>query len=180
MAKYIVILLLIVIFLREKQRSSTVSIQSLNAIGEIYNKPTAIDTLLQMMAQEGIQFPIVALAQSILETGSYSSFIYDQNNNCFGMKHNSRGYSEGEKNGHASYKVPENSFRDYAAWQRKLVNSKNIASEEEYLRALDNLPSPPWKQGSRYAEDPQYTNKLRGIMKEIRRIRSAPSNGNHK
>jgi len=96
------------------------------------------------------------------------------------MKHNNRGYSIGEKNGHASYRTAEDSYRDYAAWQRKLLNSKKIGSEEEYLQALDNLPAPPWKPGSRYAEDLQYTNKLRGIIKELHRIRSGPSGGNNK
>jgi flagellum-specific peptidoglycan hydrolase FlgJ len=134
----------------------------------------AIDVWLDILTEEGVLFPGVALAQIMLETGVWSSKIYKENHNMFGMKASSRNFHIGSKHGHANY--PHNphsgsckiecylpSIKDYAAWQRQMIGNRKIETNEEYLHFLDNLPG-----NRRYAEDPAYTRKLRKYLNIIK------------
>lgn len=142
-----------------------------------YTKNIVVDSVLiepeiltrwsLLLSQFGIRHPKVVLAQIVLETSYLNSKICRENNNLFGMKHNRRGYSLRVQNGHACYNNKADSFRDYAAWQKRLLSKRPCKSDEDYLYLLDHLP---WFQGARYAEDPNYTNKLRQIMAEIEKL----------
>lgn len=127
----------------------------------------SITKTLDIIGSYGIRNPKVVLAQTILETGYYKSLVFKENHNPFGMKHNKRGYSLCTKNGHAFYphtphkdkctwKCYDAAFQDYAEWQKKIPEN---LTDEQYLYYLDHLPG-----NLRYAEDPEYTNKLKAIM----------------
>ena len=137
-----------------------------------YNKETEanqVTSLVDMYEDAGIRFPYVVLAQSVLETDWFQSPIYEHNRNRFGMKFNRRGYTTKKVRGHAYYPSSVASLKDYAAWQKRVLALKVCNSEEDYLDVLDDLPL---CKGCRYAEDPNYTYKLRGIMQKLRELES--------
>lgn len=57
-------------------------------------------------------------AQSAHETGNFTSQIFRQNNNLFGMKYAGQSLALGTKSGHAYYANIENSIRDYQTYYR--------------------------------------------------------------
>lgn len=126
------------------------------------NDKPGFKDLVKLYQDSGIKFPRVAAAQTLLETNYLTSNIYDQNKNCFGMRHNNRGFSIKEQNGHACYANHIDSVKDYVQWQKMCFRYKQIDSEEEYINMLDDLP---FRKGSRYAEDLSYTSKVREILK---------------
>lgn len=133
---------------------------------------SAEEKFMKILEEEGILFPRIVLAQAILETRFFSSKICLENHNLFGMKASSRRINSGSLHGHAYYEHKPHkgncniecyrlSIRDYAAWQ-KVRMKREINTEQEYLDFLNNLPG-----GMRYAEDPEYTNKLKLIIKQL-------------
>lgn len=124
------------------------------------HKPT-----IDLYRENGIKFPEIVFKQSILETGNFTSNIYINNNNCFGMKYNNRGYAYCERNGHACYESIIYSIRDYAEWQSIMMNNherlfrKKIKSEEDYYFFLERLVV--GNKVYSYAEDKDYVKKLK-------------------
>lgn len=115
------------------------------------------NNITELLSKYNIKFKEVVLVQTIHETGYYTSKVFKENHNPFGMKHNRRGYSLGTKNGHAYYKNIEDAVKDYSEWQLRYC-PKNITTQEEYLTWLD-------KWG--YAEDPAYIQKLQYHLKKL-------------
>jgi flagellum-specific peptidoglycan hydrolase FlgJ len=95
-------------------------------------------------------------AQAQLETNGFTSRIFKENNNLFGMKQAMQRSSTniGEQHGHAFYESWRQSVLDYALYQCKYLSGIN--SKDEYLQYL--------KQN--YAEDPNYFNKLTKLLKK--------------
>lgn len=146
--------------------SSVISRDSLNSETE----GPAAKKVKALIDDNGILFPKVVYSQAIHETANFTSTIFKENNNCFGMKLSQRGWAMEENRGHASYASIEESVREYAAYQRMILfmakeQSYIINSDEQYLWLLDNLP---FDKGSRYAEDPNYTKSLRLHMKKLK------------
>ena len=94
------------------------------------------------------------LAQAYLETGQFSSTIFKQNNNLFGMKEAKQRstVSIGTRNNHAYYNTWAESVVDYALFYSTYLYSIN--TEEEYFQYL-----------IQYAEDPSYIERLKEIIK---------------
>lgn len=150
-----------------QSESSIISRDSLNS--EIAEGPAA-KNVKALIDDNGILFPKVVYSQAVHETANFTSTIFKENNNCFGMKRSQRGWATEENRGHASYASIEESVRDYAAYQRMILYMAKqhgyiINSDEQYLWLLDNLP---FDKGSRYAEDPNYTKSLRSHMKKLK------------
>lgn len=124
---------------------------------------TAVLNVVQLFEQRmediGINCPEVVMAQIVLETNYLTSKIYRENNNLFGMKESRRNHDIGSQHGHALYPDAVASLRDYRDWQ-KMMGGDDIPTNEEYLYFLDHLPGK-----RRYAEDPNYTTKLKHIIK---------------
>lgn len=119
-----------------------------------------ISLFKQHMEKIGINRPNVVMAQIVLETNYLSSKIYKENHNLFGMKESVfRNHDIGSQYGHALYPNTNASLLDYRDWQRAM-GGHNIESDEEYLYFLDHLPG-----NRRYATDPNYTDKLKNIIK---------------
>jgi hypothetical protein len=112
-----------------------------------------------------VRYPEVVLAQTMLETGNYTSQIYVDCRNTLGMKvpyKRMGGYSVGHCRGHAKYRSIEDSVKDYLHWQsiylpyyEDKILKRPIINVEEYLQFLKY-------QG--YAEDAAYLNKVRGYL----------------
>lgn len=103
-----------------------------------------------------VKFKDVVYAQAQLETNGFTSRIFKENNNLFGMKQAMQRSSTniGEQYGHAYYESWRQSVLDYALYQCKYLS--NIDSREQYLQYL--------KQN--YAEDPNYFIKLTKLLKK--------------
>lgn len=112
----------------------------------------------------GIQCQDVVIAQMCLETGIFSSKIFRENHNPFGMKFNNRGYADYELHGHAHYPSIIDALYDYRDWQNQMAGNRIFKSNEEYLDFLDHLPP---NRSRRYAEDMLYTDKLRNIIHKL-------------
>lgn len=113
-------------------------------------------TALAFIEESDIQHPYIVLAQMKIESGNYQSNIAKKNNNYFGMRHPAQRLtvSLGNKNGYARYRNWAYSILDYALWQRRYAWN---LTEEEYLTKLSNT----------YAEDPNYTTKVKNIAKNL-------------
>lgn len=132
-----------------------------------------LDTLLHRYEELGVRFPIVVLAQSSIETGWWTSDIWKENRNGYGMKYNTRGWATGVNRGHAKYPSSAYSLLDYRDWQRQCLRLRpDVDTEEEYIDMLDNLPL---CKGCRYAEDVQYTRKVRDRIALIRKTMGTSS-----
>lgn len=95
--------------------------------------------------------PRLLLAQSQLETGGWTSQVYNVNRNAWGMRFPSQRptLAVGEANGHAVYGSVVDSTADYFARQRAF-DIPNTSDAAEYMAAT---------AASGYATDPFYLGK---------------------
>jgi hypothetical protein len=101
-----------------------------------------------------IRFPHIVYSQAIQETGYFSSTIFKENNNLFGMKvaRNRPTTALGTRRGHAYYRNWKESVLDYALWQSSYT--RHFTTEEEYVEFIDRI----------YAEDKKYIQWLSYIV----------------
>ena len=109
-------------------------------------EPT-IKTVYQACIDNNLLYPEIVTAQSILETGYYSSKVCKEYNNILGL-YNSR----------------TNSYYQFSHWKKCIRQYKKLVeykykpiqlSEEEYLVFLETLP---------YALDSMYTKKIKILV----------------
>lgn len=88
------------------------------SVPEWYNA-TFSEIMLKMALYDLVEHPEIAYAQSKLESGNFTSTIFKENNNLFGMKHPQRREttSIGTHRNHAKYHSWQDSVKDYALWQ---------------------------------------------------------------
>ena len=126
-----------------------------------YTVETEADTfskeaLVKELKRLNVRFPEIILAQSILETGHFSSRIFVENNNLFGMKE-ARARSTtaaGTQLGHAFYDDWKQSVMDYALFQNAYMN--RLRKEKSYLKYLEK----------NYAEAENYDVRLLQIIEK--------------
>ena len=113
-------------------------------------------TAFGVMVEFEIQHPHIVLAQMKIESGNYESRLAKNNNNYFGMRQPTSRItvSLGSRNGYARYRNWAYSVLDYALWQRQYAWN---LTEEQYLDKL----------GKTYAEDPNYTSKVKKLSKSF-------------
>lgn len=119
------------------------------------NNEFSREKLKSYILELNIKFPHIVMAQAELETGGFTSKIFKENHNLFGMKVATKRptTNKGEEHGHAYYENWRESVVDYAFYSAQYLS--NIKSESEYFDYL--------KQS--YAEDPLYIEKLNKIIK---------------
>lgn len=112
------------------------------------------ERLRSKLDELNVRFADVAVAQAKLETNTFRSNIFVENNNLFGMKEATMriNLAKGSQHGHAYYDTWEDSVLDYAMWCA--TYAKHCRSNEQFLSLLNGY----------YAEDPNYVAKLRRIM----------------
>lgn len=101
----------------------------------------------------------VIFAQAKHETGNFTSAIYEENNNLFGMQVPSirKNYVTGKNRGHATFKSLFDSVRDYFLRQQNFRIPST--SDEEYMIRTNN---------SGYAEDMSYYNKWKSVLAGVK------------
>lgn len=112
--------------------------------------------LVAYLKELNVKYPYIVLAQAKLETGNFTSLVFKQNNNLFGMKQAKQRATtcKGTFFNHAKYNSWKDSVLDYALYSSKHLNK--ISSEEQYISYL----------GEHYAQDPNYSSKLKKIIKK--------------
>jgi flagellum-specific peptidoglycan hydrolase FlgJ len=112
------------------------------------------NTLLFKMKQIGILYPEIVLAQAKIETGNFTSVIFIENNNLFGMKLPERRKTTavGENRNHAKYTSWVQSLLDYKIWQDGMIHK--TPTKRSYLSYLKR----------NYAEDKNYIKKIKQII----------------
>lgn len=117
-----------------------------------------LDEVYKYIQQSEVWYPEIVMAQFILESGSGTSNVCQNANNYFGMKPakvRERVNLEGKDyNGYASYKNWKLSVLDRRLWELQWFDGEQ-PKIEKYKKSL-----------TKYAEDPQYINKLEKIIKE--------------
>lgn len=110
--------------------------------------------LIDKLKELNVKFPYIALAQAKLETGNYTSKVFRENNNLFGMReaHQRITTAKGTENNHAYYHTWYESVLDYSFYQCKYLS--NITTEELYFDYLSQS----------YAENPSYVSILKGMI----------------
>lgn len=100
------------------------------------------------------------ISQAFHETGNFSSQVFKENKNLFGMRHPKirKNYSQGTKHNHAYYSSYFDSIRDYFIRQ-KVFSISNTSSVKTYVNETVN---------SNYAEDSGYAFKWLNIYNRIK------------
>ncbi len=112
------------------------------------------DKLIEKLKELNVKFPYIVLAQAKVETGNFTSKIFREGNNLFGMKEAKMRATtaKGTENNHACYENWTQSVYDYALYQCRYLSA--LSNDEQYFQYLEQ----------NYAEDPSYVNKLRGLI----------------
>jgi hypothetical protein len=136
-----------------------------------YKEDKVLCKLYNIYRDSGMLYPEIVLTQDYLETGGFNSRIAKENFNTRGMKHNARGFSLGEKNGHAYYANVYMGIADAVAWQKAMLLSYRkkyhndimlSRNEEDYLHFLGHLVING--KDYRYAEDTLYEKKIKQLL----------------
>lgn len=114
---------------------------------EVYNEILAV----------GIKFPDIALAQAILESGSFTSKLAKYNHNLFGMRLAKvrKTTAIGKQYGYAKYKTWKDSVKDYKLWQDRYFNKDKNMSRQKYMSILNNI----------YSQTSSYVQRIKIIIK---------------
>ncbi len=90
--------------------------------------------LVSLMKDLKIKYPEVALSQARLETGNFTSAIFKENHNLFGMKMAEiRPTSAiGTNRGHALYTNWKQSVIDYALFQSFIISKLKTVNKDSY------------------------------------------------
>ena len=110
--------------------------------------------LISYMSKIGIVYPDIVLAQAKIETGNFTSVIFKENNNLFGMKvAKSRPTTAvGKSRNHAVYQNWLASLADYKLWQDQMIH--RAPTKRKYLEYLSR----------NYAEDKTYVRKIKNLL----------------
>jgi flagellum-specific peptidoglycan hydrolase FlgJ len=112
---------------------------------------------IKKIKELNFQFPHIVYAQSILETDSFRSNIFKENNNLFGMKQAviRVNLAKGVQYNHAYYDNWTDSLLDYALYYSTYLSQ--LKTEDDYFNYLSQF----------YAEDKEYVNKLKTLINKL-------------
>lgn len=136
------------------QKEQVEAIENMNRVRQLRHLQFTPDRFFEYMVLTGIHKADLVFKQSVLETGGFTSDIFIENHNLFGMKmpHTRITTATGENRGHAMYKHWTDSVEDYALWQDFYLDSGyDFSDYYAFLRDVN------------YAEDPKYNQKLNAL-----------------
>jgi flagellum-specific peptidoglycan hydrolase FlgJ len=122
-------------------------------IAEVQNNFTE-EKFINKIKQLNLNYPHIAYAQAMLESGNFTSKIFKENNNMFGMKQARVriNLAKSTQYNHAYFETWEDCLLDFA-FHRATYFSK-LKTEQDYYNYL----------GKYYAEDPSYVSKLKSMV----------------
>lgn len=119
----------------------------------IDNPMSERDSIVYYLFKHNVEHPDIVLRQFTLESGHFTSSLFNDYNNGTGMKVATLRYtsSNGKTlNGYAKYTTIEDCVIDYKSWQRDNCSGLTV---NEYYKYLNRV----------YAEDKYYVVKLKRI-----------------
>jgi hypothetical protein len=123
-------------------------------------KPFSVENLKAEINKLGIVYPDIALAQAKWESTHFTSKIFEEGNNLFGMRlaYQRDTTAIGKHRGHAKYNNWQDSVKDYKLWQDS--NGMSKLPKELYLNRLSDIycPPPDCPKG-------QYTKNIKSMLK---------------
>jgi len=116
--------------------------------------PFSISNMIATMNEVGIVYPDIVMAQAKIETGHFTSKVFKENHNLFGMKLPKQRSTTaiGEQYKHASYTSWRQSVIDYKLWQDRVLTK--VKSKREYLKYLHK----------HYATNKQYVKLIKQMI----------------
>ena len=121
------------------------------------------ESLYEQIIKFGIKFPDVVFAQAVLESGNFTSKLFQSANNLFGMKIPSKRESTAigqTKSGYSKYDDWNFSVYDYFLWQEYMLKKHGDLTKSQYLALLGKI----------YAEDKKYVSSIKRVIGEHQRI----------
>lgn len=117
------------------------------------------EALVEYVYSLNVRFPHIILAQAHLESGKFTSKLFVNNNNLFGMRQARLRptTNKGSRNGFAKYDHWRDSVMDYILYYA--VYMHKFKTEEAYYAYLD---------GS-YADNPHYSKLIRKIAESYKK-----------
>ncbi len=117
---------------------------------QVSTEKTSYDTgdfsekaLVTLMKELKIKYPEVALSQARLETGNFTSAIFKENHNLFGMKMAELRPTSaiGINRGHALYSNWKESVVDYALFQSFIISRLKTVNKDTYRQHIQKYYS---------------------------------------
>lgn len=138
-------------YLKEGDLSEIKVVHTVNKEQSDFFSKSPQDGLMEALEYYGVKHPHIVYAQAILETGHFKSDLCLNNNNLFGL-YNSR----------------ENKYYVFDHWTESVMAYLNYIQYKykppnDYYKFLSDIG---------YAEDPNYINKLKGIVNKNDKKRS--------
>lgn len=138
-------------YLKEGDLSEIKVVHTVNKGQPDFFSKSPQDGLIEALEYYGVKHPHIVYAQAILETGHFKSDLCLNNNNLFGL-YNSR----------------ENKYYVFDHWTESVMAYLNYIQYKykppnDYYKFLSDIG---------YAEDPNYINKLKGIVNKNDKKRS--------
>ena len=114
------------------------------------------DKLIEKINKLNFRFPHIVYAQAILESGNFTSQVFRENNNLFGMREAKAriNVARGTNLNHAYYDSWEESLEDYAYYYSTYLS--RILTEDEYFTYLSQ----------NYAESGDYVKNLKNVIEK--------------
>jgi uncharacterized FlgJ-related protein len=116
--------------------------------------PFSQSNMIATMIEIGIVYPDIVMAQAKIETAHFTSKIFRENHNLFGMKLPKQRSTTaiGEQHNHAEYTSWRQSVIDYKIWQDRVLTK--VKSRRAYLKYLSKY----------YATDKQYVTLIKKMI----------------
>lgn len=153
---FLIVITILSFYLINNYIDSTQKIESEISIENYIEKDSVLfhDKVLKMLFKYKLEHPYIVMAQALEESGRFNSKIFKENKNLFGMTMpwNRATLAIDIKYGHAVYLSCKESIIDYALFQMAYMKGLN---REQYFDKLSN-----------YAENKDYVDNLKKIMKE--------------
>jgi len=152
MKKYILIMMLVIISTSCKQQNTKLITVEVSFVDEVI-LDFSYENLKTVLYSSKVKYPDIVLRQAIHETGYFTSNIFYENNNLFGMKmpYIRNTTAIGINRGHAIYSNWRDCIYDMVLFQE--YYDFLISESDDYYDFLDEI----------YAEDPNYCWKLKNI-----------------
>lgn len=122
---------------------TTVNANETYVRNETATEPFSEEALLSFMKELRIKYPETVIAQARLETGNFTSDIFKENHNLFGMKVAGKRPTSaiGVHRGHAQYRDWKDSVIDYALFQSYIIAKLPKNNIDEYRNYIQKFYS---------------------------------------
>lgn len=111
---------------------------ALKYLTKMTSKNEIVSQVLNLLVGNGftIKQAQFITAQAAHETGNFTSQVFHENNNLFGMTYVGQLNSLGDKNGYANYENIDQCIKDFTEYYRRSGYSPSFGSVAEYITTI--------------------------------------------